>query len=88
MNPFYSAVLGSLFRALLMLLVPMIVSTELWTPDEATAWAAGTATVLAALTLSIYQKYTTRVTVAKALEAPAGTTLEQLKDRPAPLSIG
>ena len=79
MNPFYSAILGSLFRALLTLLVPLIVSTGLWTPDEATQWVAATAAVLAALTLSIYQKHANRAQLLTALAARNPMTENEVK---------
>ncbi len=82
MNPLLAAAIGSIIRWGLAFVGGYLVSHGIWTSEENASYVAAGAAAGAALIWGLYQKYRTRITILKALNAPAGSSEEQVRRAP------
>lgn len=78
-SPLVKAAIGSFIRTLLAGLGGYLVSTGVWEAGASDQYIEGITLALVGLLWSFWQKYRTHQTVLQALDAPSGTTLEELK---------
>ena len=71
------AALGSIIRALLMMLVGFLVKNHIWTESAATDYVFAATTFILGITWSVWQKYKSRLKFLTGLAMPAGATEEQ-----------
>lgn len=79
MPPLFAAIVGSFVRFGLAALATWLVSQGVWTQAAASDYVAGLTLGVVSLAWSIWQKYRGRLQFLTALEAPAGTTEEAVK---------
>ena len=84
MNPLLAKALGSILRQLLTGVGAYFVSKGFWTESDLTEYVGGIVAVLLSVGWSLYQKYIERGEFVKALQAPAGTPEDTVKDTPTP----
>lgn len=75
MNPILSEAIGSIVRWALAIGAGYIVTAGIWSPEDATKYVAAGALAIIALGWSLWQKYSSRVTLLTALGA--GTPLTE-----------
>lgn len=83
MNPIIAEALGSIIRWALTLLVPIFVSSGIWTAEKSTEYIAAATLAILALGWSLYQKYSNRLTLLTALATPEPLTEEEAKRKAA-----
>lgn len=72
--PLIRSAIGSFLRTLLVGLGGYLVSTGVWSPENADKYIEGIVLALVGLIWSLYQKYRQQQTIQAALETPAGTS--------------
>lgn len=82
MNPVLQAALGAILRHFLTMGATFLVTRGIWTQEEAMTYVAAAALALLGLGWSVWQKSKAHAKIEKALEMPAGSSLEQLNDKP------
>lgn len=82
MNPILQAALGSILRHFLTMASTYLVARGIWTEEEASSYVVAAAMAVLGIAWALYQKYATHLKIEKALQAPAGTTLEELNGTP------
>lgn len=78
MNPILQAAIGSILRHVLTAGAAYLVTRGIWTPEEATTYAAAAALALLGLGWAVWQKAQMHQKIEQALDLPAGSTLDDL----------
>lgn len=78
MNPVLQAALGSILRHVLTGAAAYLVARGIWTSEEAMTYVAAGSLTLLGLGWAVWQKFQVNTKIEKALEMPAGSTVEQL----------
>jgi hypothetical protein len=81
MNPVIKAMLASLLRHGLTSFGSILVARGVWTDAEAAESLAALALLIVSLVWGLFQKYAAHLLILDALDAPGGTTLDELKDQ-------
>lgn len=79
MNPIFSAAVGSVLRHFLTMAAAALVTRGIWTPEDSTTYVAAAALGLLGFGWAMYQKYAAHTKILEALQAPAGSSLDDLK---------
>lgn len=78
MNPLFKAIVGSLLRHSLTALASYLVTRGIWTEEEAATIVGAAVIALVGVGWAVLQKYATHWKLLDALDAPAGTSLDDL----------
>jgi uncharacterized membrane protein YjjB (DUF3815 family) len=81
MNTMFAAAVGSILRHLLTGAAALLVSRGIWSDAEAATYVSAAAIALVGILWSLWEKHQSRFFLAAALNAPAGTTKEELKEQ-------
>lgn len=73
-GPLIRSAIGSFLRTLLVGFGGYLVSTGIWSPENADKYIEGIVLALVGLAWSLYQKYSQHQTIQAALDTPAGTS--------------
>jgi hypothetical protein len=78
-NPLYVTMLGAILRAVLLGLFGGLIEKGIWTTGQVEQMAVGLAGFLLTVAWILWNKYKDRLHLDAALQAPAGTTHEEIK---------
>lgn len=83
MSEMFSKFVGSFLRAGLLVLVPFLEKSGIWTPEQSEEFVAWLVAGGVAIGWSLWEKYRSQILLALALNSPAGTTVAEVKQKAA-----
>lgn len=81
MNPMLQAALASILRHFLTMGASALVMRGIWTEEDATTYVVAAALAILGFGWALWQKYAAHLKILDALDAPQGTSLDELNGK-------